>query len=259
MGRGNRAKGLSQVDLALLIDVDPRHMGRLERGEAPMSEALAQTISEKLLLEPRERVELWRIVFQRDPGAISVERAGASLSPAWKRRLSRMRAEVIQEGQHKVVTPIVYATDLGWNMLALNDGAREMFGGEPPENTFYWIAEQGRDQLPSHEKLWLGLLLPQLRGLIHKYPDHPGLLELERWCEKTPSVAGAWSRSGMPSYVTPDGDIRPFIHPVYGKGSMEMGVLTPHRDEDRDLRVFMMDLHIGVSPREVERQRCTLA
>jgi hypothetical protein len=141
---------------------------------------------------------------------------------------------------------------LGWNLKTINAAAAEMFVDGPPENTFPWISEDGWFQLPQHKRLWLGLLLPQLRGLVHKYPDHPGLHELEMWCEKTPSVAPTWLASGMPSYVTPDGDTRPFIHAKYGLGKMAMGVLTPHRVEDRDLRIFFMDFIYQKGPHQKE-------
>jgi transcriptional regulator with XRE-family HTH domain len=99
----DRDKGVSQEEAAKRVSVTLRHWGRLERGEAPLSEELAGLIAQKLCFEERERVELWRIVFKRDPPARRVEQAGAELSTSWMRRLSRIQADeylVGEEGQY---------------------------------------------------------------------------------------------------------------------------------------------------------------
>ena len=256
-GRGHRPPGLSYGDLAQLMVMDTRTVGRIIRGETTPTEEQLERISTVLRLLPRERTHLFHIVTGRDPGPSAIERAGAGLSTYLKRRLPLLDATMTREHGHNVYGPLVYANALGWDLLVYNDPfTRMFFGGRPPQNTFKWICKYGAAQMPDHEERWLKLALPQLRAVLHKYPGHPSLVALERWCEETPGVQELWSQpEKLPSYQTPDGDIRPLIHGELGLGAMEMSVLAPHRVGEQDLRIFMMDFHVGVTPQQVRDRR----
>lgn len=177
------------------------------------------------------------------------------MTAPYLRAVENTRTAVSTQDGHRVVGPVAYASDISWNVVAKNPGFDEMFLGAPPDNMFYWLAKHGAPQLPDHDSEWLGLLLPQLRALLARHSGHPELAQLRRWCEQTDGVADAWVRTRHRSYQTPDGDIRPFVHPEYGFGALELGCMAMPQGDDIDLRVFMVDFHIGVTPSDMRKRR----
>ncbi len=259
-GRGRHAAGLSQVDLAILVDVAPATLQRLENGKTTQpDEKLLDRIAVVLRLNSRERVQLYRLALGRDPGPSYMERPGSRLTPFWRNSINNEPLRHWVEAGHNVHAPICYANSLDWIPLAGNAAFDAMFTRRKrPANMFRWIALDGRDQLLDHHDSWLVKLLPQLMGLLLKYPGHPGLLELRKWCETEPELAEVWHLNTLPSMDTPDGGLRPFFHPDYGPSTLELGVSAPSRSEDRDLRMFEMWVHEGVTPEEVRLGRATL-
>jgi transcriptional regulator with XRE-family HTH domain len=258
-GRGRRAAGLSQPDLAILVDVAPATLQRLESGRMSQpDEGLLDRIAVVLRLNEPERVELYRRALGRDPGPSYMEHPASRLTPFWRNVINNQPLRHWVEANHPVHGPITYAVSLDWIPLAGNSAFDAMFlSRKRPANMFHWIALDGRDQLLDHKESWLRLLLPQLRGLRLKYPDHPGLWKLEKWCETEPAVREMWESSTL-SYIVPDGALRKFFHADYGPGTIELGVEAPSRSEDRDLRHFTMHMHEGVTPREVRIGRESL-
>lgn len=255
-GPGRRAPGLSQIDLAELLGVGLSTVQRFEYGKTKhVDPSLLDRVAKVLRMGERDRVELYRRAIGRDPEPSYLEQPASRLTPFWRNSINNEPLRHWTEGDHLVHGPITYANSLDWVPLAGNAAFDEMFtSGRRPENMFYWIATAA-DQLLEHREIWLRLLLPQLRGLLFKYPDHKGLLGLERWCQSEPSVREMWHSSAQPSYQTPDGALRPFFHAVYGRGTLELGVLAPSRSGDRDLRIFSMHFHEGVTPEEVNTGR----
>ncbi|MEU6826142.1 helix-turn-helix domain-containing protein [Streptomyces atriruber] len=205
-GRGRRAPGLSQAQVAQLLYVSERTYAQLERGEmtAPAADFLDRVCS-VLRLEEGERTALYAYALGHEPPRPQDPLAGQDIHGAW------------HEAVHSVTRPC-YVNDVAWNVLACNEAFTTMFprapGAEPalPERNlmrYMLLRKTAREHhLMDWETRWARPLAAQLRKAVALYPGNTDLQELDKEVEDDP-VAGPIYRTNPVTYVQPSGVTRP--------------------------------------------------
>ncbi|MGW1183355.1 MmyB family transcriptional regulator [Streptomyces drozdowiczii] len=213
-GRGRRAPGLSQAQVAQLLYVSERTYAQLERGEMtnPAPEFLDR-VSEVLQLAEQERVALYVYSVGHEPPRPQDPFAGTAVSSSWEEAIRALAGNPC------------YINDVAWNILFCNDDFVRMFprnqGAEPrvPERNimrYMLLREYTREchMLDWVEK-WAIPLTAQLRTAVASHPGNMDLQELDREADRDP-VVGPIYRGHHEAYVHPDGDRRRMRYSGYG-------------------------------------------
>ncbi|QES39650.1 MULTISPECIES: helix-turn-helix domain-containing protein [Streptomyces] len=209
-GRGRRAPGLSQAQVAQLLYVSERTYAQLERGEMPSPAAgFLDRVCEVLRLEEDERTALYVYALGHEPPRPRDPLAGQDIHGAW------------HEAVASVARPC-YVNDVAWNVLACNEAFTATFprapGARPalPERNlmrYMLLRESAREHhLLDWERQWARPLAAQLRKAVALYPGNADLRELDKEVEADP-VAGPLYRSDPVTYVQPGGATRPVRFP----------------------------------------------
>lgn len=212
-GKGRRAKGLSQAQLDYLLGrPGTGTYARLERGaiERP-EEWLLRAVATALRFSEHEWQALWAYAREEFPPHPLDPRADRSIIDSWQLTLDSCSSPA-------------YITGVDWNLLAYNAPFVEFFeSGEPPVNTmdYMMLTPEGRRRLADWENSWAPTVLAQLRAAAAGHPDDPTLRRLVQDVRNDPQ-AGPIFESDARALSHPDGDTRPFLHPVHGPGRVAM-------------------------------------
>ncbi|MFJ2774811.1 helix-turn-helix domain-containing protein [Streptomyces sp. NPDC087300] len=213
-GRGRRAPGLSQAQVAQLLYVSERTYADFERGEkaAPAVEFL-DDVARVLQLEEHERIALYVYAVGYEPPHAQDPLAGTSVPAAW------------EVAVRHVVGQACYVNDVAWNVVAYNDDFIRMFPRAPdaepalPEGNlmrYMLLNEEAREHHLVHwESDWAVPLTAQLRNAVAQHPDNDDLQQLDQEIAADP-VSGPIYRANHVAYVHPNGDTRRMRYPWYG-------------------------------------------
>ncbi|WP_369211712.1 helix-turn-helix transcriptional regulator [Streptomyces flavofungini] len=213
-GRGRRATGLSQAQVAQLLYVSERTYAQLERGEMPSPAAeFLDRVAEVLRLKERERIALYVYSLGHEPPHPQDPLAGENIPAAWQRAV------------RQVVSQPCYVNDVAWNVLACNDAFVRMFPRAPdaaaaiPERNlmrYMLLDEAAREHhLVNWKSEWAVPLTAQLRNAVAQHPGNTDLEELDRDISADP-VSGPIYRANHVAYVHPNGDTRRMRYPWSG-------------------------------------------
>ncbi|MGW7072344.1 MmyB family transcriptional regulator [Streptomyces sp. NPDC054855] len=206
-GRGRRAKGLSQVQVAQALHVSERTYAALERGTiASPTPDLLDSVARLLRMEDHERSALYVYALGHEPPTPMDPAAGTNVPSAW------------QKAVRKVTGQPCYINDVAWNILAANDDFIRMFPqtpGKPPrlpeQNLMRWmlLREEAREHhLVDWEERWAKPVAAKLRTTVAAHPGNEDLRLLAQEVSDDP-VAGPIYHDPDIAYVQPDGDERP--------------------------------------------------
>lgn len=189
--RGHRR--LSQLDLANVAGVSPKHLSFVETGRSRPSPELLLTLARHLDVPLRERNDLL-LAAGYAPRFEETELASSTMTPV------RDTLALLLD-RHDPYPGVVL--DRSWNVVMANNAASLLAGlipaelAGPPINLFR--ASLHPDGLAAHTRNfdeWAVYLLDQLRRLVNITAD-PALAELEREVLAYPTVTGAIAeRSG---------------------------------------------------------------
>lgn len=219
-GRGRRAPGLSQAQVAQALFVTERTYAVLERGESVPSTEFLDAVANVLRMEERERTTLYIYALGHVPPIPMDPMAGTNVAPAWQNAVNQISGQPC------------YINDVAWNVLAANDDFIRMFPQVesqsprlPERNLMRWLLlrEDAREHhLVDWESQWAVPVAAQLRTAVATHPDNEDLQQLDREANEDP-VAGPLYRSRNLAYVHPDGDSRLMRHAGYAveKGAQD--------------------------------------
>ncbi|EDY49227.1 transcriptional regulator [Streptomyces clavuligerus] len=229
-GRGRRAPGLSQAQVAQALYVSERTYGDLERGESRPGPEFLDNVASVLRMDEREREALYVYALGHEPPASLDPAAGTTVAPAWQRAVSQVSGQAS------------YVNDVSWNILAYNEEFVRMFPQRtaeeprlPERNMMRWmlLREEAREHhLVDWRARWAGPVAAQLRAAVAAYPENEGLQLLDHEVSEDP-VVGPIYRDPALAYVQPDGDSLPLRHAGYE---------APQ--DSRDLRTRCCDGHV---------------
>ncbi|MFK4070453.1 helix-turn-helix domain-containing protein [Streptomyces sp. NPDC029674] len=213
-GRGRRAPGLSQAQVAQLLYVSERTYAQLERGEMPSpADEFLDRVADVLRLEERERIALYVYALGHEPPHPQDPLAGATVPAAWT------------EAVRSVVGNASYVNDIAWNVVAYNDEFVRMFPraahAEPaiPDRNlmrYMLLNEAAREHhLVNWETDWAVPLTAQLRNAVAQHPENSDLQRLDEEVSADP-VSGPIYRTNHVAYVHPNGDTRRMRYPWAG-------------------------------------------
>ncbi|MGV2918192.1 MmyB family transcriptional regulator [Streptomyces alfalfae] len=207
-GRGSRARGLSQAQVAQLLYVSERTYAQLERGMMPCpAPDFLDRVCDVLRLQERERIALYVYALGHEPPHPQNPLAGTDVHPAWKTAVEAIKGRPC------------YVNDVAWNVLACNDDFIRMFprrrGSEPPTGLpernlmrYMLLCEEAREhQMVDWDTQWAVPLAAQLRTAIAANPDNEDLRRLEQEVDADP-VVGPIYRTPHVAYVHPNGETR---------------------------------------------------
>ncbi|MFI1677933.1 helix-turn-helix domain-containing protein [Streptomyces sp. NPDC020607] len=215
-GRGRRAPGLSQAQVAQLLYVSERTYAQLERGEmnAPADDFLDRVAS-VLRLEERERIALYVYSLGHEPPHPQDPLAGSTVPAMWA------------EAVCSVVGNASYVNDVAWNVVAYNAEFVRMFPHAPhaepaiPDRNlmrYMLLSEAAREHhLVNWETDWAVPLTAQLRNAVALHPENDDLQRLDEEVSADP-VSGPIYRTNHVAYVHPNGDTRRMRYPWSGSG-----------------------------------------
>lgn len=224
-GRGRRAPGLSQAQVAQALFVTEKTYADLERGNTlqPSPEFL-DNVAKVLRMEERERTALYVYALGYEPPFPMDPMAGTNVDPAWQVAVNGVSGQPC------------YINDVAWNVLAANEDFKRMFpqpDGKPPElperNLIRWmlLREEAREHhLVDWDTRWAPQVAAQLRTAVAAHPENEDLKQLDMEVDQDP-VAGPIYRDHSLAYIHPDGDARPMRH---------AGYVVPPGQEDRRSR-----------------------
>ncbi|WP_158857943.1 hypothetical protein [Streptomyces sp. NRRL B-1347] len=123
-----------------------------------------------------------------------------------------------------------YLTDHSWNLLLHNQAFCEVFeNNKPPRNPMEWMCLSPWARtviLLDWHRIWAPAGLNQVKNAVKAYPRNPVLLDMARRINQDPEARPIWKGINEP-YTHPDGDSRPFFHPKYGAGWIDITASTP--------------------------------
>lgn len=215
-GKGRRAPGLTQKQVADLCAVSLTTYRNLESGTGPTpSVDLLRCVGTLLGLNEQEWVSLCRFAGIGDPPGPLTPRSGKEIPGVWQ--------EQVDGNIHPT-----YVTDASWDLVAYNKPFARLFhDGRVPWNTMRWMTldPAGRRMLTDWHTAWAPLVLPQLKAALAARPDDETLLRLERDVLTDPDCAPIYKTGA--GHIHPDGDERPIRHAVEGPGWVTMCAAEP--------------------------------
>jgi len=174
-----RRRRLSQLDLALRVDVSARHFGFVELGRAAPSRGLVLRLAEELDIPLRER-NVWLVAAGFAPLFHETPLHDASLKPLMSAIERTLEA-------HKPFP--AFAIDRQWNVVASNAAIPELYEGvsaallQPPVNVMRLsLHPEGLAPRILNLEAWADHLLTRLRREVELTAD-PGLCDLLREAE----------------------------------------------------------------------------
>jgi transcriptional regulator with XRE-family HTH domain len=174
-----RRRRLSQLDLALRVDVSQRHLGFVELGRANPSRGLVLRLAEELDIPLRER-NVWLIAAGFAPVFHETPLHDTSLEPL-------MAAIGHTIAAHKPFP--AFAIDRQWNVVASNAALPELYEGvsadllQPPVNVMRLsLHPDGLSPRILNLDVWADHLLTRLRREVELTAD-PRLCDLLREAE----------------------------------------------------------------------------
>lgn len=178
VGRGRRAPGLTQHQVAVLTQHTTRWYERVERGEIRPRESELAQLADLLRLNDAERVELWVRALGHEPITDAVRLDGPCAS---------LQAVLPALDQQSGLA--AYVTDFAWNLVLSNAAFAAVFPGRAvPHNLFEWMVWDGASQLLDHTVSWRIPLLKELDYLRARHPGDQRLRRLSRRVEADPEV-----------------------------------------------------------------------
>lgn len=215
-GPGRRAKGLTQPQLDQLLARGRHAYHFLENGRIQNPPVdLLRDLAKLLRLTEDEWVMLHRYARgQEPPGPLDPD-AGYQVLGTWKRAVEGM--------DH-----MAYVCDAAWNVLAYNPQFVGMFPDrQVPDNVLRWmcLSVEARAVLTDWTTAWAPRIFPQLRAALAAGGD-PYLQQLEADVLADPITAPLYQEPGVVNH--PDGDVRPFDHPIHGPGWITICSAAPH-------------------------------
>ncbi|MCW2904021.1 MAG: hypothetical protein JWO67_6286, partial [Streptosporangiaceae bacterium] len=166
-------------------------------------------------LNHQQWVTLWAYLGQDPPDALDPD-AGLSVPKVYR--------DVIG-----LSATMAYITSRNWTPLYWNPAFTTLFHrGQVPGNIMGWMAESAaaKEILVDWPRSWGPMIMPQLRAAHAAYPDDEILRRLVKNVRQDPLGGPIYDRGGE-TVVHPDGDERPFCHPVYGLGTVTMAASEP--------------------------------
>ncbi|NEA39881.1 helix-turn-helix transcriptional regulator [Streptomyces sp. SID11385] len=187
--QGRRATGLTQRDVARLIDVSERWYGALERGKkAGYSAEVLDRLASALRLSRPERQALYMKTVGHPPAL-----PGAPEAPA----ATEADGALLQRFLDQQANP-AYATDLAWNIVGANEPLLQWFPWAAYQgNQMRWalLEPEAREQLVDWETTWAHLYLGQIRYERARYPHNESLARLEQEVRAgSPFVRAIWDQ-----------------------------------------------------------------
>lgn len=226
-GRGRRAKGLSQQQLDELLGRGTHAYHTLENGKYPNPPTdLLRDLGRLLRLTEDEWVMLNRYARgQEPPGPLDPD-TGYQVLSTWEDAVCGM--------DH-----MAYVCDAAWNVLAYNPQFVGMFPDrQVPDNVLRWmcLSVDARTVLTDWTTAWAPRIFPQLRAALAAGGD-PYLQQLEADIVADPIAAALYQEPGVVNH--PDGDERPFDHPIHGPGWITICSAAPHSSPGARLVILL--------------------
>ncbi|MFF8617082.1 helix-turn-helix domain-containing protein [Streptomyces sp. NPDC015350] len=204
---GPRVTGLRQEDVAGLTNRSVATYARIESGASKPTPEYLRTLALLLRFKESEYVLASLELFGTEPAPLD-PRAGLCVPSVWERAV---------DGQ----TEMAYVNDRCFNLAYWNRAFVSMFpSGHTPKNIMEWmcLSDEARDGvLLQWETQWAPRVFPQFHAALVAHPNDPVLASL-----RTRILADRRARRffdyGDNTYIHPDGDRRPFLHPQRGTG-----------------------------------------
>lgn len=231
-GGRRRTAGLRREELAQLCGVSPAWLTWLEQGRPVTASAkLLASLAQVLHLTQAERHYLFDLAGKLDPSA----------EPDAGEPASQLDAIV------DAIAAPAYMLDRGWNAVASNFAARQLFSGwlDQPDGT-------GKGLAPN--LLHFMFLQPQARSLIADWEDRAARLVAEfradtgKYVDQEPLanlVAGLAGQSALfarywreQNVIDREGGRRYFLHPV--QGAVKFDQVTLRLATRRELKLVML-------------------
>ncbi|THA29224.1 XRE family transcriptional regulator [Streptomyces sp. A1277] len=226
-GRGRRAKGLSQQQLDQLLGRGTHAYHFLENGKYPNPPVdLLYDLGRLLRLTEDEWVMLNRYAREQEPPGPLNPDSGYQVLGTWEDAVAGM-------------DNMAYMTDAAWNVLTYNPAFVTMFPDrQVPDNVLRWMClDRGaREVLTDWETAWAPRIFPQLRAALAA-GGNPYLRQLEADILADPVTAPLYYCDGVVNH--PDGDERPFRHPIAGPGWITICSAAPHSSPGARLVVLV--------------------
>jgi transcriptional regulator with XRE-family HTH domain len=238
-GRGRRALGLSQAQVAQLLFLTERWYGQFERGgiDAP-SPALLEDVARVLRMSGPERSALYLYALGLEPEASSPGDELGSGMP-WELMLDE-------------VTPHpVAVTDVAWNVIAHNGGFtdfRRAIRAGSDFNLLRWqlLAEEARDsQLLDWEAGWARTAAARLRQSLARHPNNDQLRRIERDVLADPRARPVYQE--LSRAFEPGHDAHPIRLPGWGSGQLAILSMHPYGEHLTLMNILMLQ-RVAVSP-----------
>lgn len=221
-GGRRRTPGLRREEVAVLAGVGTSWYVQLEQGrDITVSASVLDAVSRTLRLAPLEREHLYRLAGANPPDG------AAEPGPAL--------AEVRRLVDHWMPNP-AHVLDRHWNVVALNEAARKVFGLEPGANclkafftdpAYRTLHEYWTDMAPT--------LVAEFRRDAARHPDDPGFEHLaEELRALSADFTALWSRHDV---VNDDSGVKGIDHPTMGRLAFEHSAL--HFPDRPDLRLIL--------------------
>jgi transcriptional regulator with XRE-family HTH domain len=198
-GRGRRARGLSQAQVAQALFVTEKTYADLERGNTsqPTAEFL-DSVAKVLRMEERERAALYVYALGYEPPLPMDPMAGTVVNQAWQVAVDAVSGQPC------------YINDVAWNVLAANE--------EFKRNLMRWmlLCEDAREHhLVDWETRWAPRIAAQLRTAVATHPGNCDLQQLHKDVNEDPVAGPIYRGDHSLAYIHPDGDTRPMRHAGY--------------------------------------------
>ncbi|MFJ5817274.1 helix-turn-helix domain-containing protein [Streptomyces sp. NPDC093108] len=205
--RGPRVTGLRQEDVALLTGRSVVTYARIESGVSKPTADYLRKLAKLLGFKESEYVLASLELFGTEPPPLDPQ-AGLRVLPAWERAVN---------GQSEMA----YVNDRCFNLAYFNSAFVSMFpSGRPPKNIMEWmcLSDEARDGvLLDWDSEWAPRVLPQFRAALAAHPRDAELNALKKRI-LADGRARPFFEYGDNTYIHPDGDRRPLLHPERGSG-----------------------------------------
>lgn len=235
--RGPRRTGVTQYQMARLLDHHPGTYIRWERGESPIPADMLPRIAAILGMDRRTRVYFWRLAAGQDPPRGTAGPDIGLVPDTWIRYV------------HRQPHPAHICT-FTWDWVVYNDALRDYFpyafaDGQPPETNVMRLLfrPESRQVMENWETDWA---LPAWQDIWYaytRYPDNDTLRGLVNQVKRDPDLRKAlWKRRDDDPSDTPDTTRRRLHHPRLGLITLDLLVADPQALRDEGYRFMTFNV-----------------